>query len=169
MITKSDEKKLLFISMIYTLIVFLIFIGLYTGLKFLLNKNSLLLRGWVDNLYYFLVFTFIFLTIIAINYYFNKVMKKSTLQKILTIILIIGSISITPMLLAWMMFIYGFNSVSEHNVYDYNRQLIVQVSSCGFHHMKVEYYDPINFIIMKKSEIADEMYDGAYDRYKSID
>lgn len=164
----SDNKENIFLKSLLFLSIITLFICLYNLINYFLYENNLIFRGWIDKLYFFAGCSFIFLVIIVINFYLYKLMKKSYIQKFLSVLSTMASIFITPILIMWMMFIYAFTSYPEHTVYEHSRYLIAKVST-GFHHSTVSYYEPVNFMIMRKTSIPEEMYDGSYDKYDRIE
>lgn len=165
----NEKDKIFFVRSLSLISILIILIFLYNFFKLILYTNDILFRGWVEQLYFLLGWLSVFLPIILINYFLYKVMKKSRSQKVITVLTTVVSVIIIPILLFGMVFAYAFTSFSEHRVYEHNRDLIARVESIGMHHTEVTYYEPINFLVMKKSDIESEMYDGSYDRYDRIE
>ncbi len=64
--------------------------------------------------------------------------------------------------------IFGVVEICDLIWLQYDRRLIAKVSM-GFNHSTVYYYEPVNFMIMRKTSILEEMYDGPYDKYDRIE
>lgn len=160
---KNENKVIKYTINMLIINLLLLFSYIFIGL--ILRKSNMFFRGWINIICFLAGCCIIFLTIIIVNYYLHTIMKKSLFQKGLTVVSTIISIIITPIIIWLMILIAAFNYAPEHSVYEHERNLIVKVRAYGFHHTIVDYYEPVNFIIMKKSNIESEMYDGSYDRY----
>ena len=146
-----------------------IFILLYKIIRSIVATRNYLFRGWVDSLFIGNVMFLIILAAISINLFLSSklyskiknVIMKSSLKIISTIVMLI--IVIVCCLGGAIVFMLTY--APEHIIDNGGKRIIAKVGP-SFLDTTVNYYEPVNILLMKKSNIESETYKGGYDRYE---
>lgn len=156
-------------GILYVLIsIDILLIILYNIEKVTLSKNKLIFRGWVDITYQLSIILLIMMCIIFINIclrvLFDLIIKnfsiKNFLKKLskgimiifIIICFLLGSLNI------------GLHYYPEHTIYIEKKIIIAKVGP-SFLYTTVNFYEPVNLFLMKRSAIPSETYEGGYDKY----
>ncbi|QEK13038.1 hypothetical protein FQB35_12320 [Crassaminicella thermophila] len=158
---KSINKNIAYIAFINIIV-----ITLYKIVGAIIEKSNLLFRGWVDIVYMInlLVFTIIIIvfTNIFLSYKLYSKIKNTIWKDALNVIFVV----IVGIVIMTGYFIFAFSYEPEHIVYEKNQKVIAKVVPLGFHHINVDFYEPVNIFFMRKSNIPSKAYDGSYDIYE---
>ncbi|MBM7868723.1 hypothetical protein JOC70_000192 [Clostridium pascui] len=163
-------KGKVFKYMAYIAIINIVLIILYLTSRIVINKWHLALRGWVGILYMTNIIVLAVISIMFINKLlslnlYSKI-KNAVMQKTIKVISLVITAIIIISTCLYGLLLFSFTYAPEHVVYHDSQKVIAKVSSYGFHHSRVDFYEPINLFFMRKSNIESEIYDGSYDRYK---
>ena len=152
-----------FVILINLSIICLYKLGLY-----LTKGKGLVYRSWINEMYAINIIILVIATLIFIGELLRRKSKilKSIKDKleifnlIYYYILFLAIIFILWISLFWI----SFEFTPEHIVYKDNKKVIAQVNSC-LTKTRVEFFEPINNIFMKKTNIEGICYRGSYDIY----
>lgn len=164
-IQKTKDKGMTLKWMLIMLGINSAFMYLYRQIRYLLAQNGLILRVWTFNIYYFVYAVNIVLLILIVMYLLSCIMGKSIAHRIFGGIACIITLLLGYFMYFFIMWGYAIDYDHEYEVFEHNRNLIASVGDYGMHHTIITYYEPINFIIMKTTDIENEIYDGCFDDY----
>ncbi|MCY6354331.1 hypothetical protein [Clostridium sp. ZS2-4] len=163
-------KKRVNKNSVYIVLINIIIIISYKIGNTIVAKLDLLFRGWIDILYMINVLSFIITIIVSINIFlcskeYSKI-KDSIIKNALKIISSIVTAIIVTICCVEGLFILAFFYEPEHIIYEQNQKVIAKVVPHGFHHTQIDFYEPVNIFLMRKSNIPSKIYDGSYDIYE---
>lgn len=147
-----------FVILINLSIICLYKLGLY-----LTKGKGLVYRSWINEMYAINIIILVIATLIFIG---ELLRRKSKIIKSIKDKLEIFNLIYYYILFLVIIFILwiSFEFTPEHIVYKENKKVIAQVNSC-LTTTRVEFFEPINNIFMKKTNIEGICYRGSYDIY----
>lgn len=156
MINTRPEK-----IVIYIICANIIAITAYKIGGFIIAKSNLVFRVWIDELYVICmlllsIMIIVFINILLCSKVYTKI-KNINIQDLLKVIsTVIMTISI-PIVLLCGLFISSFSLGSERIVYKENQKLIARDTADGFDDITVDFFEPLNIFVMKKSNVRSEI------------
>jgi len=147
----------------YILLINIIGITVYNIGGAIALKWDLVFRGWIYILYMINIFFFIATGIVIVNI-FRRSKIYSKVSKIISTV-ITGIVVFIGCWYVLLTFVFTYSP--EHIVYEENQKVIAKVVPFGFHHTRVDFYEPVNIFLMRRSNIPSKTYDGSYDMYEN--
>jgi hypothetical protein len=154
-VNKRSKKNVAFIICINIIIIAAYKIG-----RTIAAKSDLLFRGWIDNLCMINILILTVMIIVLINIFlcsnlYSKIkddVTKNAFKAISTLITVV----IIFIVCNYGYIAFAFLYAPEHIVYTQDQKLIAKEDRYLFHTF-VNYYEPVNIFLMKKSNVKSEM------------
>ncbi|MDU6113290.1 MAG: hypothetical protein E6649_02690 [Paeniclostridium sordellii] len=162
------NKIKIYIVTFFVILINLSIICLYKLGLYLTKGKGLVYRSWINEMYAINIIILVIATLIFIGELLRRKSKiiKSIKDKLEIFNLIYYYIFFLAIIfILWIsLFWISFEFTPEHIVYKDNKKVIAQVNSC-LTKTRVEFFEPINNIFMKKTNIEGICYRGSYDIY----
>lgn len=154
------NKKLLFV-----LIVLGIEFSIFKFCEMLFENTQYVLRGWIINMNLAVLYFIIFLLMVGmIRVVFNFSKKYSKQIRIIVRFIVCSIIIVCFVYYSSIYLLISLLSYQyEKEIIKDDQIMVVRELSYGFHHTEVEFFYPVNYFLLEKSEYSSVIVDGNFD------
>ncbi len=147
--------------------VVIIIINILLEITYLILSKTLIhhnvqLRQWVISAVYLNRFIFVIVLASLVTSAILKRYKGNVYVISLHFLILIPT---TIFISLSLMFMYAFSVEEEALTYRQGKLYIAVANHIGFHHTEIEFYESVNPIMMKKTDLEGFTYDGSYNYY----